>query len=78
MIRIINAGVTNVLYVSPDLGKGAITGPNALAPHWARLAEHQHFSAADCDPRLAEIALEAFGLVIGDVVERLMARRSQP
>ena len=78
MIRIINAGVTNVLYVSPDLGKGAITGPNALAPHWSRLAEHQHFSAADCDPRLAEIALEAFGLVIGDVVEKLMARRSQP
>lgn len=78
MIRIINAGVTNVLYVSPDLGKGAVTGPNALAPHWARLAEHQHFSTADCDPRLAEIALEAFELVIGDVVEKLMARRSQP
>lgn len=77
MIRIINAGVTNVLYVSPDLGKGAITGPNALAPHWARLAEHQHFSAADCDPRLEEIALEAFELVIGDVVANLMARRSR-
>lgn len=80
MIRIINAGVTNVLYVSPDIGKGAITGPNKLAPHWARLAEHQRFSAADCDPRLAEIALEAFELVIGDVVANLMARRgmSQP
>ena len=77
MIRIINSGVTNVLYVSPDLGKGALTGPNSLAPHWARLAEHQHFAAADCDPRLAEIALEAFELVIGDVVANLMARRSQ-
>lgn len=76
MIRIINSGVTNVLYVSPDVGKGAITGPNALAPHWARLAEHQNFAAADCDPRLAAIALEAFELVIGDVVANLMARRS--
>ena len=53
-----------------------MTGPNSLAPHWARLAEHQHFAAADCDPRLAEIALEAFELVIGDVVANLMARRS--
>jgi cytosine deaminase len=75
MIRIINSGVTNVLYVSPDLGKGGITGPNALAPHWARLAQHQNFAAADCDPRIAEIALEAFELVIGDVVANLMARR---
>ena len=76
MIRIVNSGVTNVLYVSPDVGKGSMTGPNSLAPHWARLAEHQHFAAADCDPRLAEIALEAFELVIGDVVANLMARRS--
>lgn len=77
MIRIINSGITNVLYVSPDAGKGAITGPNSLAPHWARLADHQHFAQADCDPRLTEIALAAFEMVIGDVVAKLMARRSQ-
>ncbi len=75
MIRIINSGVTNVLYVAPDLGKGAITGPNKLAPHWERLAEHQHFAATDSDPRLAEISLAAFEKTIGGISEKLMARR---
>ena len=75
MIRIINSGVTNTLYVASDLGKGAITGPNRLAPHWARLADPQNFAAADCAPRLAEISLEAFEATIGGVTRRLMARR---
>ena len=75
MIRIINSGVSNVLYVAEDLGKGAITGPNKLAPHWARLAAPQHFAPADCDQWLAEVALAAFAMVIGDVSDRLMARR---
>ena len=74
-IRIINSGVTNVLWVAPDTGKGAITGPNQLAPHWARLAELQTFAAADCDPRLAEIGLESFVITIGGVTDRLMSRR---
>ena len=75
MIRIINSGVTNTLYVASDLGKGGITGPNQLAPHWARLAEPQNFATADCSPRLAEIALEVFQATIGGVIEKMMARR---
>ena len=75
MIRIINSGVTNTLWVTTDLGKGAITGPNRPAPHWARLADPQNFDAADCDPRLAEISLAAFEATIGGVVSKLMARR---
>ena len=74
-IRIINSGVTNTLFVASDLGKGGVTGPNTLAPHWARLAEPQNFAAADCSPRLAEIALEVFQATIGGVVEKMMARR---
>ena len=74
-IRIINSGVTNTLYVASDLGKGGLTGPNQLAPHWARLAEPQNFAAADCSPRLAEIALEVFQVTIGGIVEKMMARR---
>ena len=75
MIRIINSGVTNTLYVASDLGKGGITGPNRLAPHWARLAEPQNFETADCSPRLAEIGLEVFQATIGGIVEKMMARR---
>lgn len=75
MIRIINSGVTHTLFVAPDLGKGGITGPNTLAPHWARLAEVQTFAAADCSPRLAEIGLKVFETTIGGVVEKMMARR---
>ncbi len=75
MIRIINSGVTHTLYVASDLGKGGVTGPNALAPHWARLAEPQSFAAADCSPRLAELGLEVFKATIGGVVEKMMARR---
>lgn len=74
-IRIINSGVTDTLFVASDLGKGGITGPNTLAPHWARLAEPQTFAAADCSPRLADIALEVFQATIGGVVEKMMARR---
>lgn len=74
-IRIINSGVTDTLYVASDVGKGGITGPNTLAPHWARLAEPQNFSAADCSPRISEIALEAFQVTIGGIVEKMMARR---
>lgn len=74
-IRIINSGVSNVLWVAPDLGKGAITGPNQLAPHWARLAAPQQFAAADCDPRLADIGLEAFVITIGGITDKLMIRR---
>lgn len=74
-IRIINSGVTNTLYVASDLGKGGITGPNRLAPHWARLAEPLNFAAADCSPRLAEISLSAFEATFGGVSEKLMARR---
>ncbi|MDH3606347.1 MAG: nucleoside deaminase [Acidimicrobiia bacterium] len=77
-IRIINSGVSHVLWVSADLGKGAINGPNQLADHWARLAEPQHFGAADCDSRLAEISLEAFEATIGGVSEHLMDRRLPP
>ncbi len=75
MIRIINSGVTHTLYVASDLGKGGVTGPNTLAPHWARLAEPQSFAAADCSPRLAELGLEVFLATIGGVVEKMMARR---
>ncbi len=74
-IRIINSGVTNIRYVASDLGKGGVTGPNRLAPHWARLAERQNFAAADCSPRLAEISLAAFEATIGGVTQKLMARR---
>lgn len=77
-IRIINSGVTNTLFVASDLGKGGITGPNRLAPHWARLAEPMSFAAADCSPRLAEISLAVFEATIGYVVERMMARRLLP
>jgi cytosine deaminase len=75
MIRIITSGVSNVLYVAADLGKGGITGPNKLATEWARLAATQHFAAADCDGRLAEIGLAAFMATIGGITDRLMARR---
>jgi cytosine deaminase len=78
MIRIVTSGVANVLYVAADLGKGGITGPNRLAPEWARLAETQHFAAADCDPRLAEIGLAVFVATIGGISDRLMARRLPP
>ena len=74
-IRIINSGVTNTLYIAADMGKGGITGPNQLAPHWARLAAPQNFAAADCAPRLAEISLESFEATIGGVNRKLMARR---
>ena len=74
-IRIINSGVTETLFVASDLGKGGITGPNTLAAHWTRLAEPQNFAAADCSPRLAEIALEVFQATIGGIVEKMMARR---
>ncbi|MDE0288861.1 MAG: nucleoside deaminase [bacterium] len=75
MIRIINSGVTNTLYVASDVGKGGITGPNTLVPHWARLAEPQNFAPADCSPRIADIALEAFQVTIGGIVDKMMARR---
>ena len=75
MIRIINSGVTHTLFIASDVGKGGITGPNTLAPHWARLAEPQDFAVADCSPRLAEIGLEVFHTTIGGVVEKMMARR---
>lgn len=75
-IRIINSGVTNVVYVAADRGKGGLSGPNKLAPHWSRLAASQHFSIAECDGRLAEISLAVFEATIGDVSRRLMERRS--
>ncbi len=75
MIRIINSGITTTLYVASDLGKGGVTGPNQLAPHWARLAAPLDFAAADCSPRLTEISLAAFQATIGDVTAKLMARR---
>ncbi len=74
-IRIINSGVTTTLYVASDVGKGGITGPNALAPHWAHLAKPLTFAPADCSEQLSQIALEVFTTTIGGVVEKMMARR---
>jgi len=74
-IRIINSGVTTTLYVASDVGKGGITGPNTLAPHWASLAEPLNFAEADCSDEISEIALEVFSATIGGVVEKMMARR---
>jgi tRNA(adenine34) deaminase len=74
-IRIINSGVSHVYYVAEDLGKGGITGPNKLAPHWARLAAYQEFGSARCAPELARISLALFELTIGDVVARMIERR---
>ncbi len=75
MIRIVISGVSNVLYVTDDLGKGGITGPNKLAANWARLATYQEFAAADCDERLAAISLAAFVATIAEISDKLMARR---
>jgi tRNA(Arg) A34 adenosine deaminase TadA len=75
MIRIVISGVSNVLYVAEDLGKGGITGPNKLAANWARLAASQHFALAECDERLAEISLATFEETIGGISDKLMARR---
>lgn len=74
-IRIITSGVTTTLWVASDIGKGGITGPNTLAPHWARLAETQNFAPADCSEELSDISLKVFTATIGGVVERMMARR---
>ena len=75
-IRIINSAVTTTLYVASDEGRGGITGPTPLSPHWARLAKAQTFARADCSEELIEISLEVFTATIGGVVEKLMARRS--
>ena len=74
-IRIINSAVTTTLYVASDVGKGGITGPNALAPHWARLAEPQVFAPADCSKELSDISLKVFTTTIGGVIDKMMARR---
>ncbi|MXX64406.1 MAG: nucleoside deaminase [Acidimicrobiia bacterium] len=74
-IRIINSGVTTTLYVASDVGKGGITGPNTLAPHWASLAEPLTFAAADCSEEISGIALEVFSATIGGVVAKMKARR---
>ena len=75
-IRIINSAVTTTLFVASDLGKGGITGPNSLAPHWARLAEPLTFRPADCSEELSDISLKVFTTTIGGVVEKMMARRT--
>lgn len=75
-IRIINSAVTTTLYVASDVGKGGITGPNSLAPHWARLAEPLTFAPADCAKELSDISLKVFTTTIGGVVEKMMARRA--
>ncbi len=75
-IRIINSAVTTTLWVASDLGKGGITGPNSLAPHWARLAEPLAFGQADCSEELSDISLKVFTTTIGGVVEKMMARRT--
>jgi tRNA(Arg) A34 adenosine deaminase TadA len=75
-IRIINSAVTTTLWVASDLGKGGITGPNSLAPHWARLAEPLTFGQADCSKELSDISLKVFTTTIGGVVEKMMARRT--
>ena len=75
-IRIINSAVTTTLFVASDLGKGGITGPNSLAPHWARLAEPLTFAQADCSEELSDISLKVFTSTIGGVVEKMMARRT--
>lgn len=74
-IRIINSAVTTTLYVASDVGKGGITGPNTLAPHWARLAEPLTFAQADCSEELSDISLQVFTVTIGGVIEKMMARR---
>ena len=75
-IRIITSGVTTTLWVASDIGKGGITGPNTLAPHWARLAETQNFAPADCSEELSDISLKVFTATIGGVVARMMAHRT--
>lgn len=75
-IRIINSAVTTTLYVATDEGKGGVTGPNTLAPHWARLAEPLTFARADCSEELSDISLNVFTATIGGVVEKMMARRT--
>ncbi|HSM57838.1 MAG TPA: deaminase [Candidatus Sulfomarinibacteraceae bacterium] len=75
MIRIINAGVSNVYYAGIDAGKGAVNGPHRLADHWRDLAEKQNIAQANCSPRLAEIGLEIFLATIADVRRKLHERR---
>jgi cytosine deaminase len=74
-IRIINSGVSKVYYVAEDKGKGGMTGPNKLAPHWSRLAAYQEFGLARCSSELSRIALGVFELTINDIVAKLKARR---
>lgn len=74
-IRIINSAVTTTIFVASDVGKGGMTGPNTLAPHWARLAEPLTFALADCSEELSDISLKVFTITIGGVIEKMMARR---
>ena len=78
MIRIINSGVSTVRWVSADLGKGAVSGPNHLAEHWQALADAQDFGPLDCPPRLAQIGLEVFESARPGITEKLRARRVYP
>ncbi|MDE0369416.1 MAG: nucleoside deaminase [bacterium] len=74
-IRIINSAVTTTIFVASDVGKGGMTGPNTLAPHWARLAEPLTFALADCSEELSDISLKVFTITIGGVIGKMMARR---
>ena len=76
VVRIINSGVTTTLFVA-SAGRGGVSGPNRLAPHWERLAESQTFASADCSPRLAEIGLSVADMTYGATVSRLMSRRQE-
>jgi tRNA(adenine34) deaminase len=74
-IRIINSGVSHVRFAARDEGKGGITGPNKMAPHWERLAAAQTFAQARCSPEFAALGLEVFQLTIGGIVRKMMERR---
>jgi len=74
-VRLLNSGVSHVLFGAVDLKTGLATRATVLGPSWALMSSGDLFSQADCSDILRDVALGVFLVTGNECVDKLRKRR---
>lgn len=74
LTRLINSGVSTVLYAAPDMTYGMVRQMKDLPPAWIELAQRQTLGQATCSRELIDAANKIFLLNIDELNDKLKSR----
>ena len=77
LTRLINAGVGRVKYLAEDAAGGMVHLLARLPAELVKLSQQQHFTRADCSPKLRGLAADIFACNRDELNGRLACRREK-